>query len=396
MIIWFSLLVPIISSIVAYFIWKKKFVWWELTIPTALCFILVLIMKFTVETTMTSDTQYKSGMIDETKYYEYYSTWVTKTCSERYACGSHREGSGKNAHTVTDYCTRYYDCSYCDENSAHWEIYDDKGHEWSISKEKYLALTKSWKNPIVKKELNRDIREHGSCGVDGNAYSISWDKDLFTAESSTWSESYENRVQVSRSNFDLKEVSEDDAKKYGLYDYPQIDKYSQKTILGLDSMKFLDAPHRNGAHAMFDYLNGQYGAKRKIKLFVLLFSNKDISIAIKQKDYWDGGNKNEVVICIDLDRNTGKINWVYPFTWSANKRVAIDLREDINNLGTMNFTKMFYIVDKSTESFVYRNFKEFNYLEFEPPLWEVWMVYLITFAITIGVLVYGFKNEFEL
>lgn len=120
-----------------------------------------------------------------------------------------------------------------------------------------------------------------------------------------------------------------------------------------------------------------------------------MDIAIKQKNYWDGGNKNEVVICVDVDRNSGRINWVYPFTWGENKRISIDLREDIANMETLNFTAMYHIVDKATEGFTYRDFKQFDYLSVDPPTWEVWFVYILTLGITIGVLIYGHQNEFE-
>jgi hypothetical protein len=226
-------------------------------------------------------------------------------------------------------------------------------------------------------------------------YSIKWDGGMLDVESSTWTTTYENHVQVSKSNFDLHDISKAEAKKYNLFEYPDVNGYKQKTILGLDSLTFLEQNYKNGAYKLFDYFNGTYGPKRKIRVFVLLFSGKSVDVAVKQKNYWDGGNKNEVVICIDLDKTTGKINWVYPFSWGENKRIAIDLREDISNMGIMDFTKLYHIVDESTVGFTYRDFKQYDYLSVDPPTWEVWFVYLMTLGITIGLLVYGYRNEFE-
>lgn len=395
MIIWLAMLIPFIGCAVAYKLYPKKFVWWELLLPTLACFIFILITKFTVEKAMLSDTQYRGGLIVEARYYEYWSTWVHKTCSERYACGSHTEGTGSNQRTVTDYCTRYYDCSYCDENSAYWEVYDDQGHSWNVSQAEYNRLMKQWNAKPEFVELNRDIERHFGCGQDGDMYRIRWDGGMLSAESSTWETSYDNHVQVSKSNFDLRDVSEEDAKKYGLYDYPKVTGYKQANILGIDSLNFLQQNYKLGAKKMFEYFNGTYGPKRKLRFYTLLFFDKPIDVAIKQRNYWDGGNKNEVVLCIDVNRNTGKINWVYPFSWGENKRIQIDLREDVADMGTLNFTALYHIADKATEGFVYRDFTQFNYLSVDPPTWEVWFVYIITLGITIGVLIFGYRNEFE-
>lgn len=389
------MLIPIIGCIVAAINWGKKYVWWEMLLPTGICFFFIMITKWGVEKSMTSDTQYKGGIITEARYYEYWSTWVHKTCTERYACGEDCSGSGKDRHCSTRYCTREYDCSYCDENSEYWEAYDDQGHSWRISEEKYNALQKQWNSKKVFVELGRNIRYHFGCGHDGDMYRITWDGQVYTSEPSTVTESYQNKAQTAKSNFDLKNISKDEAKKYSLYEYPEISSgYKQPTLLGLDSFRFMDAPTKDSAKKLFSYFNGYYGPKRKMRLYVLLFQDKPIDVAIKQKYYWDGGNKNEMVICMNLDR-TGHMDWVYPFSWATNKRIGIDIREDLMNLKRFDFKQVYSVIETSTESFHYRDFKEFEYLTIDPPTWEVWFVYLFTLGITIAILVYGYKNEFE-
>lgn len=395
MIIWLAMLIPFIGCAIAYKLFPKKFVWWELALPTILCFLFIFLTKLTVEKSMLSDTQYRGGLIVEARYYEYWSSWVSKTCSEQYACGSHTEGSGKDSRTVTDYCTRYYDCSYCDENDAYWEVYDNQGHNWKISESEYNRLRKQWKAIPEFVELNRQIDRTYRCGQDGDMYRIRWNGDMLTSESSTWETSYTNHVQVAKSNFDLRDVSKEEAKKYGLYDYPKVIGYKQENILGIDSLNYLQPNYKLGAKKMFEFFNGNYGPKRKIRLYTLLFFDKPIDVAIKQRNYWDGGNKNEVVVCIDVNRNTGKINWVYPFTWGENKRILVDLREDVANMNILNFTALYHIADKTTESFVYRDFTKFNYLAVDPPTWEVWVVYILTIVLTISVLLFGYKNDIE-
>lgn len=389
------MLIPIVTSAMAYYVWGKKFVWWEFLLPMFASFIFILITKFAVEKSLLNDTEYRGGLIVEARYYEYWETWVRKTCSEQYACGTYTTGTGNNKTTHTKYCTRYYDCSYCNRNDAYWRVYDDQGHSWSISEKEYLRLMKQWNVTPEFVELNRNIRYRGGCGKDGDMYRIRWNGDILTSETSSWTASYDNHVQVSKSHFDLRDISKKDAKKHGLYEYPDLNRYYQPTVLGLDSMNFLTQSQKNGTRKMFDYFNGNYGPKRKIRLFVLLFNDKPIDIGIKQKNYWVGGNKNELVVCIGLNKNTGKLDWVYPFTWTENKRIAVDVREDVMNLDTLNFTNLFYILDDATKTFTYRDFNQYNYLSVDPPTWEVWFVYVVTFLISLGLLYYGYINEFE-
>ncbi len=395
MIIWFAMLIPLVGCAIAFKMFQHKLVFWELLLPSAMCFVVILVTKFATESSLLADTQYRGAIIVEARYYEYWSSWVRKTCTERYKCGSHYVGSGKDRHSVDDYCTRQVDCSYCDRNSAYWEVYDNQGNSWRITEAKYKRLILQWKATPKFVDQNRRIVEHGGCGEDGDMYSIHWDGDMLSVEASTWSTSYENHVQVSKSNFNLMDVSDEEATKYNLYKYPVIDNYQQHNLLGLDSLRFIESRRKIAAAKMFEYFNGYYGPKRKLRVYVLFFNNKSIDIAVKQKNYWDGGNKNEVVICIDVDRNTGKLNWVYPITWTENKRISVDLREDIMNMDTLNLTKLYYVVEKSTEAFTYRDFHQYDYLAVDPPTWEVWFVYLMTLGITIGLLYFAVVNEFK-
>src|ERR1044072_565620 len=369
MIIWLAMLIPVIACVFAMKYGGKKFVWWEFLLPTIGSFILIAIIKFSTEASQLHDIQYRGGIITQARYTEAWTTWVKRRCSRTTYTGS---GKNRRSHTT------YYDCSYCDEHAAYWEAIDDQGHTFSISEDKYNELKKRWSAIPQFVELNRDIRTKNglfnSCGKDGDAYTVDWNKDMLTVETSTWETSYENHVQCSKSNFNIKEIDDEKAKKFGLYQYPAVDGYLQKVILGIDSLNFLQPQYKRGAEKMFEYFDGYYGPRRKIRVYILLFFNQPINIATKQKDYWANGNKNEVGICIDVDKNTGAINWVVPFSWTENKRIAVDLREDISNLKTLNFRRLYKVVEESNKSFKYRDFSKFDYLSVDASTGEIWAV----------------------
>lgn len=388
MIVWFALIIPFIGCIATYVTWKYRFVWWELMLPTIVSFLIILVTKFAVERAITNDTQYMGGIIVEARYYEYWESWVEQTCSYTTTCCC--DSKGENCQTET----HYYDCSYCSHHNPYWEVYDDQGHSWYISESEYNRLKKEWGATPQFNELDRNIHYDGGCGQDGNMYSIRWDGNPLTSETSTWTGDYVNKTQASKSNFNLKNINKKEAKRLGLYNYPTLDGYTQSNILGLDSLTHMSSLEKYTATKMFNFFNGNYGPKRKIRLYVLLFFDKPISIASDQESYWDGGNKNEMVVCIDLNKSTGEINWVKPFSWTENKRIAVDLREDISNLKTLNFDSLYKVVDQSTPQFKYRDFAEYNYIQIDPPKWEVWFLYIVTLVVTIGILWYGYENKF--
>ena len=135
-------------------------------------------------------------------------------------------------------------------------------------------------------------------------YSIKWDGKIETSEASVLKVPFENIVKVSHSAFNYPEITDDQADTLGLFHYPDnYDYYKQKAVLGLNSTNLAQI------HTKFEYLNGNLGRKYKVKVFTLIFKNKPIDIAFKQEAYWDGGNQNELVVCIGLTENiivTGK------------------------------------------------------------------------------------------
>ena len=391
--IWYAMCIPLLVSIVGYIFFRKHMTWWELFIQPLIAFIVILISFYSMKSISLQDVEYNGYIITEARYYEPYETWVHKTCSQRYACGTYTTGSGKNRTTHTKYCTRYYDCSYCDYNSPRWVMIDSKGNEISITKAKYESLVKLWSATQVFVDLNRNINYHGSCGKDGDMYKIKWDGKAETSLTTTYTKSFENILKCNHSAFNYPEVSEEDAKKHGLYDYPKVqDYYHQKTVLGLDS---IDYKYKRFLERKLDYLNGMYGSKYKVRVYTLFFKDKDINSAFLQEAYWDGGNQNEIVICIGVN-NQGEYQWVKPFSWCDNKRVIVDIREDLMEQKRINPNGMYDVYIKSVSSYwKYKSFKDFNYLSFEPTTGQLIFVYVLITLISVLSLIWCIKNEFK-
>lgn len=379
--IWICLLIPLIGAFILLRWYKHTLTWWEVAIPSIVCFFFILIFKFTVEKIQVDDTEYQGSTVVEARYYEYWETYVRRTCYRSVKVGK-----------VTTSVP--YDCSYCDETPARWTIVNSLGEEYRISQEYYNRLIDLWKATPQFVELNRDINYHFGCGKDGDMYRIRWNKDPLTAKSTTSSHSYENRVQAAHSAFDFLDVKEEDKKTYKLFDYPKVDGWYQETVLGLDSIPSMSKNKIALFKQMSSYLNGELGPRKHARIYFLFFTSPDQIAASMQEAYWDGGNDNELVICIGIDPKTQNIRWVKPFSWTPNRRVLPDIREEIMNIGTLDPMRICRAVEGVVvREYKRKDFKEFSYLTVEPPTWAFWVTAVVTALITFFVSRWATINE---
>lgn len=389
--IWYALVVPIIVVLIAWALFKNRIVWWEILLPVAISFVAILISYYSMKSVSLRDVEYNGYLVTEARYYEPYETWVKETCSEQYACGTYTTGSGNTKTTHTQYCTRYYDCSYCDDYSARYTILDTKGSETRISKKEYNELIKQWSAVPKFLDLKRSIDFHFGCGKDGDMYFIKWDKDPLTSENTTYEVGFTNVLKTNHSAFNYPDVDEDDAIAAGLYEYPEVvNRRYQPSVLGLDSITYED---KSNLLKRLDYLNGAFGKKYKVKVFTLFFKNKDIQTSFLQEAYWDGGNQNEIVVCIGVD-DKGEFEWVRPFSWCDNKRVVIDIRDDLmgSDDKSSEFIYETYLnaIDKNWH---YKSFEDFNYLTFQPSGKQLAFVYILTLVISVIFVIWAIVND---
>jgi hypothetical protein len=366
--------------------WFPKYMaWWEGVIPLIACFFFIVIFKFTVEKIQTSDTEYHGALIVEARYYEYYETYVHRTCYRTVSCG-------KN-------CTRSvpYDCSYCDKNPEHWTVVNSLGEEFGISREYYNFLMKKWRAQPQFVELNRRINHGGwGCGQDGNMYKIIWNNDPLTSEATTTDHSYENRVQAAHTAFDFPDVTDSDKKTYGLYDYPNLKGISQESVLGLDSVKWITSKEIELMKQWSKFLNGYLGPRKHARIYFLFFVDKPSLAANIQEAYWDGGNDNELVVCIGLSQKTREFQWVRPFSWSPERKIIPEVREQIMAQKVFNAENIAHGVWVKTEKYYQRkNFKEFSYVTVEPPTWAIWVTFFVTIGISFGVCWWAINNQID-
>ncbi len=376
MLIYGAIAIPLIAILflLIFFNRNVNFIEYGLLIVIPLFFISVF--KFSVESSLISDTEYWNSYVTKIIYYEHWNEYIHRTCS--YTTCS---GSGKNQSCTT----HYYDCSYVQDHPEEWDMEDNLGNTYSTDELTYnnYKSSKGWNNNHFLDLNNRGYT------IYGNGYFTNYNQDTLKVISVTEPHSYDNKVKVAKSIYKFETITKEDVKSLGLFEYPT--KYNKFDY------PYIQGDKNDAAKNLMRYYNGMYGHSKKVHFMILVFKNKPNSYAFKQEAYWKRGNKNEFILCIGLDTTQNVIEWTKVISWEKNERLKIDVEEDVTNMHSYNLVNIVkYTGDKVSKNFEKRSFKEFNYLTVEPPLWEIITTYIVTFLLTIGLSVWFATNEFDM
>ena len=379
---WIFIFIPVIVSIIILIFWMHKVVWWEillLIVPSAL---IILLMNTIMVAYNTSDTEYLGSYITSVNYYEPWDEEVPCRhpiyCTRTYPCGS-----AKSPRT----CTSTYVCGHLhsydvDNHPECWTKQDNYGREYSISRSEYLSLRKLFNTKDQFVELNRDYHS-----IDGDEYLTPWNGEPERSSSIVKEGSYTNKIRASHSVFKFEDITEEEKNKWGLYDYPTVSDYRQKVVLGA---KLSPTTERK-----MQYINGYYGPKKQFKMFILFFKNKSASIVHKQRSYWEGGNKNELVICIGVD-GKGEFQWVDAFSWMSKPALEVEVESYISGNKDMTLKGFSdWMPDQVHKHWKRRDFNDFEYLQVELTNTQLWWIMIILMIYNIVMSLWVVNNEME-
>ncbi len=377
MYIWLALLIPIIAIIFLYIFFRKNIAWWETPCILLIVIAFIAIMKFSTEKYQVSDTEYIQDYTVEVRHYDEWDEWITQTCTRRCCCTTNSKGEETCS-------TETYDCSYRDYHSEYWVKITARGDTYTISKEEYYALMRQFNGTEVLVDMHRDYYT-----IDGDMQYFVWDKQLSSVDYTTYFHTYENRVQAAHSVLNFPEVDTLSIRELELKEYPEIDYLVAPALLG-DDNKAIDR--------YLNQINALYATEKQVKVFCLVFKDQPLEAALKQEQYWKGGNKNEVNICIGIDKNRN-IKWSYVFSWTKKDIVKIKIRDYVNSSKVLNDSSYLNIINFSSDEirsgFERRHFREFSYLTVEPSSTAVIWTYVISFILTVGMCIFAINNPFD-
>lgn len=364
-----SLFVTILSSIVLFIFFRHKVLWWEIIILLFISLLVGASFKWIATSHLSKDIEYWNTKFSRIEYYEKWDEWIQDTCSET-TCDD-----DNNCTTTT------YDCSYKRTHYPRYTKIDHLGREYSSNKEEYLRLKSKMDNSHFV-DMNRDYYR-----TDGNMYYTTYSGRIEDFECIVSKSRYINKPQTVPNIFQYIKVDDYDIKEYGLFDYPNINSRNyQRHLLGYNDPS---AEHK------LQILNGELGHIKEVKVFIIVFKNQPMTAGNLQESYWRGGNKNEVIITINIDDNN-KPTWCLPFSWSDRELFKLNIRNYVMDQNELNLSDIVDFSHREIESgYERKKFRDFDYLELE--LTTTQLIWLIIISIIVNVLVSLFivVNEWE-
>ena len=361
---WIPIFVPILLSILALYIYRHKLIWWEVALPTLVSLVIIGVMKVSMTAYSAQDVEYFSEYITEARYYEEWDEWIEQTCSEPCNCTTDDDG-----YTSCDTC--YYDCSYRDYNPEFWQIRTNMGNAYRCTQGYYKYLVKLFNNETFV-DMRRDYYT-----IDGDMYRTQFDGIFEHVIPMSYEHTYVNKPQAAHTIFQFDDLLPEDTE--GLYQYPQVVDRKQDACLGCTDKE----------NERLRIYNGLNGRKHEIKMFVLVFEGKDISIAEKQRHFWKGGNKNELVVCTDSEGS-----WTKTFSWCDDKSIEVESNYIFNDTIPMKhkIDKLVKLVDTNWKR---KHFEDFSYIKVPLTNSQIMWIYIIVSIFSIGLLAFGIFNDID-
>lgn len=396
MLVYGSIIIAVIFSIFLWIKFKRQIVWWEPLLIIGASTILAFGSKAIIEYSQITFTEYWGSEVERVYEEQPYNYWHSETCSRQVACGTDKDGN-------TEYCTEYYDCSHQDDVGPSWWCETSIDEKINISEAQYDKwMARFGGKKIItdtRKNYDSDDRCVGSSGTKfagkdvgdvSYVYKVDWNKDYSTSVPLATEHSYENRVRASDySVFNYEKLTDKQITDNHLYEYPDLDDYfNYPSILGTKDMY---------AQEVIQKVNGHLGPKKQVRLWVLLHYTDDANVAWLQENYWVGGNKNELVINIGVDSSMN-VKWASTFTWSTSAGLEDKITRYVKTIKKLDKTTWTalgsFLLTNVDKDWVRLDFKQFDYLSVEPPLWSIILVYVLTLLTCIEVSYWVVRNEF--
>ena len=371
----FIFLIPVITVSVLVLKFRKETAYWEYLLVVIPSLLLFFITKQVMIYTNSCDTEYLGDLVDNITYYEDWDETVMVTHTRRVPCGTDSKGHIK-------YTTQTYTVP---ERRYHPERYEYKtitGNTTSVNRKEFKVIISKLNVSPVFKDMHRKYRSK-----DGDAYVYTWNRTRENSYPITTTHFYTNKVKASSySIFKYSDMSDKEIKDAGLYEYPDIQIYDQRPILGYTATY-------EEEHAV-RYLNGYRGPKNQFRMYILCFDNPSLEVAEKQKAYWQGGNKNELVVCLGVKGDS--VMWSNPFSWCDEPWIETKIRDYFIKNPHINFKEFAEFVDVNIDTnWKRKSFDDFDYISISCTTGEYIVILIIIFLYNIGISYWVITNEYN-
>ena len=360
MCIYLVLLIPLVAVVALKFIFDQEIQWKEAIICiVATALVLVLCRGFAI-LLLPKDKEFMNGYIIQAKYYEAWNELVT----HYYTTSDGQGHTTMHSYTTVDYHPR------------EWRANTNCLGDIDISEQQYTKYVSMWQN---NKFLDLDRHYHS---IDGNMYYSNYDNKFQHIVPITKVHYYENKIRHSKNVFNYERISSEEVSQ--AYAYPDLGMFDDTRN---DNFPYLMGVSSVEANHLLASWNAILGSSKRVTIFLLVYTNKTQDVSFLQERYWQGGNKNELVVCVGInDKN--KITWARVFSWTDSETLKSSLSSSIMLQKDLDLAKTINLIGTSTDKlWIKKDFREFNYITVEVPTW-INMIIIFLSLTTCGVLLY--------
>ena len=298
--LWFLLITPFIIPFILKPFLRNSLSWQEMGIQGIVCAIAVIVLWQGGKMSQVHDTEIWNGVVQSKDYTDghYQTSYSCPPCTK--SC----TGSGSNK-SCTETCSTCYEDHY----------------------------TRDWWAQLSIGRVSFDTIDTTSRSRRDAFQSARWEK-CRVGESASLEKSYVNYVQAESVASSIYDTNwEDMAFADQVPAYPRVfDHYRINRVINQAG-----APDTY-VRAMNDKLNlhlQTVGYKKQANVVVILTNNPDQSFRYTVESKWLGGNKNDIVVFIGMDKQL-KFLWADVMTFALNEgnfQLQVDLRESLMMMG---------------------------------------------------------------
>lgn len=232
---------------------------------------------------------------------------------------------------------------------------------------------------------------------DGDAQRYDWSGDWLHALTYTEPHAYENRLQASYSLYRYELPDTADARRYKLLPYPGLWHTDSFGIERRDHRPVLGASVTDSIQRMYQYINGRFGRQHQFRIYILLFPGQPSAAAALQRNLWEGGNKNELAVCIGTDSTATRRTWVSTFSWCDDTSLEVFLKQELLRSDTLDLMRFSHSVVQGLDEGLWhrKNFSDFRYVEIEMTGNQYLLFVLAVLLVNVLLAVWVLKNDYN-
>jgi hypothetical protein len=402
----FAFFIPIIGIAIVLLGFSEK-----VTLSEGITFLVVpwltlIVCSFVFKKLIALDTEIWNGWVTQVEYYE---AWYEKvSCQHRKPCVHKKEcthwetyidSQGRQCkRQLHPYDTEHdYDLEHdCDlkYHPPEYNLYTSNDEMVKIDGNHYNQLARKFKDevrhniyrskkydPIADAHLKLpDTKYRYDSDTDqGDKYVSTWYPSHSEKEPTSIMHHYENKLKASNSIFKFSKI---DKKSWAVYKYPKVyDYYKCSKILGANPAD----PKIDSASHRLHLKNANLGKQKQVNMMVLLWKNQPREIIQMQRAYWQGGKKNDFIVGIVTDEDHN-IQWVDCISWTEVELLKLQVIDQIKQMKQLDLLKAVDIMSSHVEKqFIRKEFKDFQYLSVDMPLWAVLLIYILVSFLCVGI-----------